>query len=185
MRDLNEPATKEKAMPNILEQTAAKAAGKVGAIKAAMSGLDGVFRQLAEEHKEVATLLSAAVLISDPEKRVAAWSKIRRDLAAHEHGELEVVYPEFEMHASLMDIVREHEDEVDHLEALISNVDSAPIASVQWETSLKQLQSAVLRHASREEREFFPRAQGVIGERRVEELEDQYLASKEAMLQNI
>jgi hemerythrin superfamily protein len=172
-------------MPNILEQTAAKAAGKLGAIKAAVSGLHGVFRQLSEEHKEVATLLASATLSSDPEKRAQAWGKVRHDLTAHEHAELEIVYPEFEMHASLLDIVREHEAQADHLEALISNVDSAPIGSAQWETSVKQLHSGILRHATREEQEFFPRAQEVIGERRSEELEDQYLAVKESLLQGV
>lgn len=172
-------------MPNILERTAAKAAGKVGAIQAAISGLDGIFRQLAEEHKEVATLLPSATLTSDPEKRAETWGKIRQELTAHEHAELEVVYPEFEMHASLADIVSEHEMEADHLEALIGNVDSAPIASVQWETSVKQLHSAVLRHAAREENEFFPRAQEVIGERRAKELRDQYLEFKETLIERI
>lgn len=172
-------------MPNILEQTAAKAAGKVGAVKAAISGLDGVFRQLAEEHQEVASLMPRAVSTSDPEKRAELWDKIRQELTAHEHGELEVVYAEFEMHASLTDIVRQHEAEADHLEALISNVDAAPTNSVQWETSIKQLQAAVLRHASREEKEFFPLAQELIGERRTNELKELYLASKDSLLQGI
>lgn len=170
-------------MPNVLDHTAAKAAGKVGATKAAVSGLQGVFRQLADEHQEVATLLITASLTSDAEKRADLWSSIRLNLTAHEHAELEVVYPEFEMHASLMDIVSEHEDEADHLEALIHNVDSAPVASAQWDTAIKQLQSAVLRHAAKEQREFFPRAQEVIGGRRLAELNDQYLASKSAFTQ--
>jgi len=172
-------------MPNILEQTAAKAAGKMGAIKAAISGLDGVFRQLAEEHKEVATLFARATVSSDAEKRAEIWSAIRQQLTAHENAELEIVYPEFEMHASLMDIVREHEADADHLEALIANVDAAPITGPQWESAIKELQAVVLRHASREEKEYFPRAQEVIGERRVEELEELYIASKETLLQSM
>lgn len=172
-------------MPNILEQTAAKAAGKMGAIKAAINGLDGVFRQLAEEHKEVAALFTRATLSSDPEKRVELWGTIRQQLTAHENAELDIVYPEFEMHASLMDIVREHEADADHLEALIANVDASPITSPEWESAVKELQSVVLRHAAREEKEYFPRAQEVIGERRAEELDELYIASKEALLQSM
>lgn len=172
-------------MPNIFEETAAKAAGKLGAMKAAVKGLDGVFRQLAEEHKEVATLLPSATLTSDPAKRADTWAKIRQDLTAHEHAELEIVYPEFEMHASLADIVSQHEAEADELEELIRNVDTTPLDSMQWETCVKELQAAVLRHATREENDFFPRAQEVIGERRAEELEELYLSAKQTLTQGL
>lgn len=172
-------------MPNIIEETAAKAAGKFGALKAAMSGLHGVFRRLAEEHKEVATLLARATMSSDAEKRADLWGKIRQELTAHEHAESQVVYPEFEMHASLVDIVRQHDSEAEQLEAFIQNVDRAPIASVQWEGSLKQLQEAVVRHAEREEQHFFPRVQEVIGEQRAEALGERYVAAKETLLHGL
>jgi hemerythrin superfamily protein len=172
-------------MPNIIEETAAKAAGKVGAIRAAFNGLDGVFRQLADEHKQVATLLASATMASTPEKRADLWGKIRQELTAHEHAERQVVYPEFEMHASLMKVVSEHEAEADELELLIRNVDTCALSSSEWEAHLKLLQKAVVHHATREEKEFFPQAQEVLGEQRVEELEKRYLSARRVLLEGL
>lgn len=172
-------------MPNVFEETAAKAAGKFGGLQAAIGGLHGVFRRLAEEHKEVATLLNRASMCSDVEERVDLWGTIREELMAHEHAESQVVYPEVEMHASLVEIVRQHDSEAEQLEAFIHNVDRSSIASVQWEGSLKQLQEAVLHHAEREERHFFPRIQEVIGEQRAEALGERYVAAKEALLHGL
>ena len=75
--------------------------------------------------------------------------------------------------------------EAEQLEAFIQTVDRAPIASVQWEGSLKQLQEAVVRHAEREEQHFFPRIQEVIGEQRAEALGERYVAAKEALLHGL
>lgn len=172
-------------MPNIIEEAAAKTAGKIGAIKAKITGLDGVFRRLSEEHKEVGTLIGRAAISADAEKRADLWGKIRQELTAHEHAELQIVYPALQAEPELEDVVRQHQLEADELEALIRDVDRAPLGSVQWEGCIKQLQGAVLQHAEREEEHFFPRAQSAIGERRAEELEQRYLDAKQALLHGL
>lgn len=172
-------------MPNIIEQTAAKAAGKVGAMRAAFNGLDGVFRQLADEHKQVATLLVSATMASTAEKRADLWGKIRQELTAHEQAERQVVYPEFEMHATLMKLVSEHEAEADELEILIRNVDTCSLSSSDWDTHLKLLHKAVVRHANREEKEFFPEAQELLGEQRAEEIGQRYVAARRVLLEGL
>lgn len=172
-------------MPNPIEEAAAKVAGKIGSIQARIGGLDGVFRRLSEEHAQVTMLIARAAISSDPEKRADLWAKIREELTAHEHAELQIVYPALEAEPQLVDIVRQHRAEADEIDLLIRSVDTAALTTVQWEGCIKQLQGAVLAHADREEEHFFPRARAVIGERRAEELEQRYLEAKNVLLHGL
>ena len=80
-------------MPNPIENIAAKAAGKVGAIEAMAKGLNGVFVTLAEQHHEACVLLSRAEGTKDAEKRRELWTEIKKQLVSHERAELAEVYP--------------------------------------------------------------------------------------------
>lgn len=172
-------------MANVFEEVIAKAAGKLGALKAKVNGLDGVFRRLTEEHKEVAILLQRAGMSTDTEKRDELWSTIRQELTAHEQAELQVLYTELESHPALTEIVRQHESDADKLQVLIANLDSAAPSSAQWEGCLRQLEHAVLKHAEREEEHFFPKAQEFIGEERAEQLEYKYLQAKKVLIRGL
>lgn len=172
-------------MPNVIEESITKAAGELGSFKAKVNGLDGVFRRLTEEHKEVAILLQRAGMSRDPNERAEVWGKVRQDLRAHEQAELQIVYSELELHPALSEIVRRHEAEAEQLQVLIANVDAASFSSAQWEGSLNQLEQAVLQHAEIEEEEFFPRAQQVIGEERAQQLEYKYLQAKKVIIRGV
>lgn len=175
-------ASGRRVMSNMFEDAVTKAVAKLGSIKAKVNGLDGVFRRLTEEHKEVAILLQRAGMSTDAEKRAELWSKIREQLTAHEQAELQVVYTAFEAYPALTELVRQHEADADKLQALITNMDTSPAASAQWEGCLRQLEHAVLKHAEREEEEFFPRAQEIIGEDRAQQLEYPYLQARKVIL---
>jgi hemerythrin superfamily protein len=172
-------------MANVVEEVIAKAAGKLGALEAKVKGLGGIFRRLTEEHKEVATLLQRAGMSTEATKREELWNKIRPILTAHERAEMQVLYAELEAHPSLAEIVRQHESDVDKLQDLIANLDSAAFSSAQWEGSLRQLEHAVLKHAEREEEHFFPTAQELIGEERAEQLEYKYLQAKKVIIRGV
>lgn len=169
-------------MSNMVEDAVTKAVAKLGSLKAKVNGLDGVFRRLTEEHKEVAILLQRAGMSTDAEKRVELWTRIREQLMTHEQAELQVVYTAFEAYPALTELVRHHEADADRLRALVGNMDTAPATSAQWEGCLRQLEYAVLKHAEREEDDFFPRAQDVIGEERAQQLEYPYLQARKVIL---
>lgn len=168
-------------MPNPLEHVASKAAGKAGAVVSRVKGLTGVFNKLAEQHKEVSTLLARIEATTEPEKRRELWSKIRIDLLSHEQGELREVYPTLEKHASLRHIVDRHNDEADELEATILQLDQLDIASDAWGVTLKRLIELVKHHVSEEENVFFPRAQEVLVKGETRDLESRYVASQESV----
>jgi hypothetical protein len=168
-------------MPNTIEQLTAKVAGKAGAVSARAKGLTGVFNKLAEQHKEVAALLKRAEVTSDPEKRRDLWRTIRVELMSHEQGELREVYPAFDRHVSLRDIVEEHADDADLLETTIKELDEIDAASEAWPVTLKRLVAAVQRHVEEEEGEFFPRAQDVLGKKETSALEERFVAAQESV----
>jgi hemerythrin HHE cation binding domain-containing protein len=168
-------------MPNAMESLSAKIAGTAGAAAARAKGLTGVFNKLAEQHKEAAALLKRAETTSDPEKRRDLWTKIRVELMSHEQGELREVYPAFDKHVSLRDIVEEHADDADLLESTIKELDEIDTASEAWPVTLKRLIAAVQRHAEEEEGEFFPRAQDVLGKNETRSLEERFTAVQESV----
>ncbi|MET0413429.1 MAG: hemerythrin domain-containing protein [Polyangiaceae bacterium] len=143
--------------------------------------MTGVFNKLAEQHKEVAALLQRCELADEPEKRKDLWSKIRVELLSHEQGELREVYPAFDKHVSLRDIVEEHADDADLLESTIQEIDGIDFASEAWPVALQRLITAVKQHAEEEEKEFFPRAQDVLGKNETKSLEERFLAAQESV----
>jgi hemerythrin superfamily protein len=172
-------------MPNVSEESITQAAGELGSFKAKVNGLDGVFRRLTEEHKEVAILLQRAGMTRDPNERAELWRKVRQELDAHERAELQIVYSELELHPSLTEIVRRHAAEAEQLQVLMANLDAASYSSAQWEGSLNQLEQAVLQHAEIEEEDFFPKAQAVVGEERAQQLEYKYLQVKKVIIRGV
>lgn len=172
-------------MSGIIEDTVAGALGKLGRVRAKFNGLEGVFTLLMEEHKQVATLLARAEISFDPEKRAELWMKIRPELLAHERAEAQTIYKDVEARPEAAELAHQHESEEEDLHGLIQNVDSAAFDSAQWEACIKQVHEAVLRHARREEEEYFPRVQEVIGPERTEQLEEQYAQVKLALLSSL
>lgn len=172
-------------MSNPIEEAAAKAAGKFAAVQATVRGLRGVFRKLAEEHREVAVLLKRAGTAPDPIKRSKLWARVRAEMTAHERAELQEVYPDVEAHPALCDVVTVHELEAKELTKLVAKVDGTKTESTQWALLLGAVEQVWLRHTDREENQFFPRIQGVIGNTRAEHLEVRYIATKQALMRDM
>lgn len=169
-------------MSNAIEEAAAKAAGKFGVLQATVRGLQGVFRRLAQEHKEVAILLKRAGATSDVMKRAKLWAKVHAEVTAHERAELKEVYPDFEVHPALVDVAAVHELEASELKHSVEKLQGVQVASPQWVSMLRAMEHVWTRHAQREENDFFPRIQGVIGNTRALQLEVRYAATKSALL---
>jgi hypothetical protein len=166
-------------MPNPVENFAAKTAGKAAGLRARAQGLVGVFNVLAQQHEQAASLLARAKHASDPAKRRDLWAQVRCELICHERAELSTVYPVLEENPSSADIARDHADSAGDLEAAMASIDALGYESSSWESSLNSLIQLVQRHVQQEEKEFFPRAQGIIGKEAAHALERPFLAAQE------
>lgn len=172
-------------MPSAIEEAAANAAGKFAALQGTVRGLKGVFRRLAYEHKEAGVLLKRAGATTDLVKRSHLWTKVRDEMVAHEQAELKEVYPDFEAHPALIDVVAVHELEANEIQALVAQLNETPADSPDWLAVLETLEQRWGVHAAREEGQFFPRIQGFIANVRAEELEQRYAWTKNAILDEL
>jgi len=166
-------------MPNPIQNAVAKGAGKPAAVEAGTKGLRGVFARLAEQHRDVNTLLSIAVCTSDVAKRRTLWQRIRTELIAHEQAELLEIYPLLEANDATRDIARRHTAHAADVEELIDEVDTVGAEAEGWQPALERLIAKLQQHIEKEENEFFPRAQQALGEAATKQLEKPLLRAKD------
>ncbi len=165
-------------MPSTMDKLAAGAKGGEKEVKATLKGLSGVFMHLMEEHGKVGALLKRVKGSSDRGVQADLYPEIRKDLLAHEKGEIEVVYPAIAEHAEMAGIAERHSQEARELEAAIGEVDREPIGSDGWKSAFNRLVDLVEKHVDEEESQFFPAAQKAIGSERAKELLPQFEATK-------
>lgn len=169
-------------MTNVLEQAVARAAARFGATPATSDGFSGVFRRLVEEHKELSVMLKRLAVTPALDKQAVLWATFRTELAAHEQAELQEVYPDFEWHPSLIDVIQTHEEDAERLQEWVRGLDAVAVGSPQWDKGLQTLQAVLSAHVEREEELFFPQVQRLIGRERLEELDARYTETKRALL---
>lgn len=156
-------------MPNPVDTMISKIKGVIKPIE----GLQGVFRTIAQQHREISALLKR--LQEHPDKRPELWPEVRRELLSHERAEMRVVFPVLREHTATRAHAEHHDTEADEMEDLIDEIDSQAIG---WRPLFDKLVHAVLRHAEEEEKVIFPVAQEVIGKVAAEDLDQRFLAAK-------
>lgn len=169
-------------MPTRTETIASKAMGAMKMAKATVKGLGGVFRKLSQEHGEVTALLMRVKRSTDVEVRRSLFPDIRRELLAHEKGELEVVYPAFRQYPELVKIADEHQAEAGQMEQVIQQLSSTDYADASWGRMFERLVDLVTKHASEEEDDYFPKASRVMGDEEPDVLEKRYLDAKKNIM---
>jgi hemerythrin superfamily protein len=155
---------------------------KVG--KAAIEGLTGIFRKLAQEHGEVSALLLRVKSSSDPKVRADLYPKIRAELLAHEAGEVTVLYPAYRQHPDTEYIADKHDQEASQLQKMLATVSEIEYQNPGWADQFDALVALVQRHVAEEESDFFPKGQKLLGDR-AEELETEFKRVKEAELNRL
>ena len=168
-------------MPNPVENLASKAMGAMKGGKAALEGLSGVFRKLAQEHGEVAALLMRVKSSSDPKVRADLFPTIRKELLSHEKGEMTIVYPAFREFPETIDIAEKHDREAGALRNQLELLNTTVYDDPSWMTQFDALVDLVQRHVSEEEHDFFPKGQKVLGDRS-DELQKEFEEVKSATL---
>lgn len=172
-------------MPNNIDTLISKGKGKMKAMQARLDGVVGVFRVLTEQHGEVEALLDRVK--RDADKREDLWPKIRTELRSHERAEVQEVYPALREREQepMRTLADQHDAEARELEQLIHRLDLIDICSDAWGTLFEQLAETVVAHATEEETEIFPLAQGVLGEARARQLEKKFLAAKQRIAESV
>ncbi|MCL2450135.1 MAG: hemerythrin domain-containing protein [Polyangiaceae bacterium] len=153
------------------------------AAKATLEGLSGIFRQLTQEHGEMAALLIRVKMTTDPEVRRELFPDIRKQLLAHERGEVREIYSAFRQHPDLEGMARDHEVDARQIEQSLEDLSSVDYADGRWDAKFAELVTLVERHVKEEEGEHFPAANRILGRNEAERLRERYLAAKSHWLE--
>jgi hemerythrin superfamily protein len=175
--------TRTETMPNKMDSVIAKGTGKVKGIKARLEGLGGVFKTLSQQHGEASALIDR--IKRDAKVRAELWPTLRKELVSHERAEIREVYPELREHAETSALADHHDEEAGELDKLIQKLSSLDLASEQWGRLFEKLENMVVYHASEEEKEIFPKAQGVIGDEMTEKLDERFLATQKRIKESL
>ncbi|HEX4452320.1 MAG TPA: hemerythrin domain-containing protein [Kofleriaceae bacterium] len=162
-------------MANPIDILAAKTKGFEKSMEAHRDGLIGVFRTLAKQHGEASALIDR--IKNDAGKRESLWPKLRVALMAHEHGELDAVYPALERYHALKPLAQQHGEEAKQLEATIQRLDSMTIDSDEWGSVFGTLADMITSHVAEEENEIFPVSLNAIGTDRANDLDTAFKAA--------
>lgn len=130
------------------------------------SELTGVFKHLTQEHKRVSEHLNRLKSATDSNKKRELFAKVRKELLAHEQGEKREVYPVLLENSTTSSIVDEHEQDAKKLEECLNGMQD--VDGSDWSSKLDELISLVEKHVEKEEKDYFPKAQKVFGDRAVE-----------------
>ena len=167
-------------MPNRVEEVTSAAMGAIKDIKATVKGLTGVFKHLMEEHGKVSALITRVKMSADPEVRARLYPTIRQELFGHESGELRAVYPAMAEYPGLRAIAQEHADDAGDLQRQITEVDRFSFDDPGWTPAFDRLATLVVEHVSKEEGDYFPKAQKAMGSRLSKDLLPVFESAKKA-----
>ena len=172
-------------MPHPTEHTVASRAGTLGPVSTHAQSLSGVFRLLAEQHRQAAGLLRRAERCEDAAERQALWIEIRRQLLSHERGEALELYPSLEGYDAARDIIAQHSRQAEELESVINEVEEVDYTSDAWTARVQDVVALFEEHVEEEEGDFFPRAQEILGERTAAELEERFIGAQREVLNTL
>jgi hemerythrin superfamily protein len=112
---------------------------------------------LLRQHALIRDYFSEVENTSAGERRRDAFDRLRRLLAVHETAEEEVVHPMARSALSGGDQLIDRRLAEEHqAKQILEDLDATGTDSVDFETKLSTLKTAVLQHAEREEQEEFP-----------------------------
>ena len=170
-------------MSNKMDSVIAKGTGKVKGVKARLSGLEGVFKTLSEQHGEAKAIIER--IKSNPKKRAELWPTLKKELVSHERAEMREVYPELREHGETSAFADHHDEEASELDNLIQQLSALAVDSDEWGRLFSTLGDKVIHHATEEEKEIFPKAQPVIGDEMTETLDERFLATQRRIKESL
>jgi hemerythrin superfamily protein len=131
-----------------------------------------------EEHGKVGALIKRVSMSSDEKVRAELFPTIRSELLGHETGELTVVYPALAEFPETSPIAEEHARQAGELKQCIEELDRMSFGDAGWGPAFDRLANMVEEHVSKEEGDYFPKAQKVLGDQRAEQLLPKFEAAK-------
>ena len=135
------------------------------------------FKLLQTDHKNVAALFNQLEQASGKAK-LSVFNQIKTELELHTHIEETIFYPALEKPEETHDLTLEAYEEHAVVKKLLSELSRARTADEEWEAQAKVLRENVEHHVEEEENELFEKAESVLSEEDIEDLETRMQAEK-------
>ncbi len=163
-----------------LSRVSAKVTGAAKAMEKALRGYPAIFRHLAGEHGEVATLLARVAASSeDIEIRGELFPEIRKSLLAHAKAEEKEFYEPLRGFSRTASMIPQALEEHRQIEQLLEQLHGQSFTSATWFGTFQTLCTAVEAHVEREENELFVAAKEVLDSDRAKQMEESYERTEE------
>ena len=132
-----------------------------------------VIQVLKKDHKRVHKLFKEFEDLSGnrgAQKKPALVNDIRQALSVHAQIEEELVYPFFQEHRTLKDLICEAKEEHHVAKQLLSELEQLQPGDEQYDAKVKVLCEYTMHHVKEEEKELLPQAQKRFSSKRLEAL---------------
>ena len=137
---------------------------------------------LTEDHRAMKKLLKELGETEGPKTREELFSRIERDLTAHEAIEEEIFYPALRDHPKAKEIVLEGYVEHDVVERLMGELGRLAFDDEMWGPKAKVMTENIEHHIEEEEGEMFEKARQVFEDEELRQLGERMAERRKELL---
>jgi len=139
------------------------------------------FASLKADHQKVATLFSQAENAQTDKQKQQLFEQIRTELETHTEIEETVLYPALQEYEELEEYVREAFEEHRQVKTLLQEIGRLTDGSEKFDAKLKVMKENVEHHVEEEENDLFPKAQQILSQDELAELEQEMEAARKSL----
>lgn len=142
------------------------------------------FATLIADHRKVAGLFSQAEEAQSEKQQIRLFEEIQAELDAHTHIEETILYPVLQQYEELKDHVLEALEEHKQVKTLLREIDRLSDGSEKFDAKIKVMKENVEHHVEEEESELFPKAQKLLSQDELTQLEEEMETAKKKFLRS-
>ena len=145
-----------------------------------MNASSDIYTKLKDDHASVASTLQRLVQTSarDTGKRQALFTELKHSLTQHSEAENQVFYSALLQHDATRRLIRDGQQEHQHIETQLDELDRMDKNSPQWNARLRALQETIEHHVHEEENQLFAKARTILSPKQAEEMGQQLTQAK-------
>ena len=122
------------------------------------------------EHADVDQLMTASEETNPVRLHETTFNKLKNALTVHTQIEEQIFYPALEGFDETEGIVKDFYREHDNVDIILTDLTNLKPTDETWIGKIRDLRENLYQHIDQEEKELFPQAEKLLGDKRLEEL---------------
>ncbi len=142
-------------------------------------------KELKKDHKKVKEMMKeieSALEENNTKEAKEIFTIMKQELLAHSQAEDIAYYSKLVEDEKTKDIILEGREEHHVVEMLLNELEEMKVNNEEWKAKFAVLRENVEHHVEEEEEKMFKKAEKVLSEDENEEIKDEFLQEKEALL---